>query len=393
MIAKTLLGKVLGSFTTGALEIDYWGEERQTYGRGKPTVSLLLKDPKVAGELVRKSDLGFGEAYMDGRIEFRTGRLDDLLKIINQNQTLVDSFLGKLRVYRPNKNVRQNQKKLIQSHYDLGNDFYKLWLDDTMTYTCAYFRTPTDSLEQAQRQKIDHVLRKLQLQPGHEFVDLGCGWGHLVVRAAKHYGAKGLGVTLSREQYEFATELAKKEGVADLATFKNINYQDLLPATKQYDRVVSVGILEHVGRGNHRHYFNVVDGLLKPGGVSALHSITQQTEVGTSPWIDKYIFPGGYIPSTREILSLLPNYNFRLTDYENLRIHYAMTLDEWSRRFEKHVPKITKMYDERFIRMWRLYLAGSSASFRHGINDLSQMVFTKGINNDLPLTREFLYKA
>ncbi|HUC20477.1 MAG TPA: class I SAM-dependent methyltransferase, partial [Candidatus Polarisedimenticolaceae bacterium] len=191
---------------------------------------------------------------------------------------------------------------------------------------------------------------------------------------------------------EFAVEMAKREGVSDLATFKNINYQDLIPTKKQYDRVVSVGLLEHVGQRNHRQYFDVVNALLKPGGVSVLHSITQQVEGAAPPWIDKYIFPGGYIPSLREILGLLPDYEFRLTDVENLRVHYAMTLDEWSRRFEKHIPAITKMYDERFIRMWRLYLAGSIASFRYGNNDLAQIVFTKGLNNDLPLTREFLYK-
>jgi cyclopropane-fatty-acyl-phospholipid synthase len=393
MISKTIFDRVLRGLTEGALEVDYWGVERKTYGRGKPTVTMVLKDPKVVGELVRKSDLGFGEAYMDGRIEFSKGSLAELLKITNRNQVVIDSSLGKLKAYRYNKNVRRAQKKQIQSHYDLGNDFYALWLDDTMTYTCAYFRSPSDTLETAQRQKIDHVLRKLQLQKGHEFVDLGCGWGHLVIRAAKLYGAKGLGVTLSREQYQYAKELAKKEGVADLATFKNINYLDLVPTKKQYDRVVSVGILEHVGRGNHRQYFKTVDSLLKPGGVSVLHSITNQIESGVSPWIDKYIFPGGYIPSIREIITLMPEFRFRLLDLENLRPHYALTLDEWLRRFEKHVPEITKMYDERFIRMWRLYLEGSKSSFRYGVNDLSQLVFTKGINNDLPLTREHLYTS
>ncbi|HUC20584.1 MAG TPA: class I SAM-dependent methyltransferase, partial [Candidatus Polarisedimenticolaceae bacterium] len=189
MITKAILDRVLRNLKVGALEIDYWGSERKTYGHGKPDITLLLKDSKVVGELVRRSDLGFGEAYMDGRIEFKKGDLVDLAKLTNQNQKLIDSSLGKLKGYRRHKNVRSNQKKLIQSHYDLGNDFYRLWLDDTMTYTCAYFRSPKDTLEQAQRQKIDHVLRKLQLEKGHEFVDMGCGWGHLVVRAAKLYGA------------------------------------------------------------------------------------------------------------------------------------------------------------------------------------------------------------
>ncbi len=375
----------------GAIEIDYWGTEKKVYGTGKPSAHLLIKDPKVLKDIIQKSELGFGEAYMDGRLEISNEELHGLLRLTAENAALMDS-IGKLKNYKFQKNAKAHQKRQIQTHYDLGNDFYKLWLDDTMTYTCAYYRTPNDTLEQAQRQKIDHVLRKLQLQKGHEFVDIGCGWGHLVVRAAKLYGAKGLGVTLSHEQYKFATELAEREGVADLATFKEMNYRDLLPNKKLYDRVVSVGILEHVGTGNHRQYFDVVNGLLKPGGVSVVHSITQQIERTMPAWIDKYIFPGGYIPSMREIVALMPKYGFRVTDMENLRPHYALTLEEWLRRFEKHLPAITAMYDERFVRMWRLYLAGSISGFRDGESDLMQIVFTKGINEDMPLTREHLYK-
>jgi cyclopropane-fatty-acyl-phospholipid synthase len=391
MISKTLFDKILNKIQVGAIEIDYWGEEKKIYGHGKPYATLIIKDPKVIREILQRSELAFGEAYMDGRVEISSDDLLGLLRLTNQNSALMNS-LGKLKGYRYEHNAKPNQKRQIQTHYDLGNDFYKLWLDDTMTYTCAYFCSQKDSLEQAQRQKIDHVLRKLQLQKGHEFVDIGCGWGHLVVRAAKLYGAKGLGVTISHEQYKFAVELAKKEGVSELAKFKEMNYQDLIPSNKQYDRVVSVGILEHVGRGNHRQYFDVVNSLLKPGGVSLVHSITQQTEKAMPAWIDKYIFPGGYIPSMREIISLIPEYGFRITDVENLRSHYALTLDEWLRRFENSLPEITKMYDEKFIRMWRLYLAGSISSFRDGESDLTQIVFTNGINDNLPLTREYLYK-
>lgn len=391
MIRKTIFDRVLSKIAVGAVEIDYWGSEKKIYGKGNPYATLIIKDPKALRDLIQRSELGFGEAYMDGRIEIKKDELLGLLQLTCENAFLVTS-LGKLKNYKFERNAKTNQKRQIQTHYDLGNDFYKLWLDDTMTYTCAYFKTAQDELELAQRQKIDHVLRKLQLQKGHEFVDIGCGWGHLVVRAAKLYGAKGLGVTISHEQYKFAVELAEREGVSDLAQFKEMNYQDLMPTKKQYDRVVSVGILEHVGRGNHREYFEVVNGLLKPGGVSLVHSITQQTEAMMPAWIDKYIFPGGYIPSMREIITLFPEYGFKVLDLENLRPHYALTIDEWLRRFEEHVPEITAMYDERFVRMWRLYLAGSISSFRWGDSDLSQIVFTKGINDTLPLTREGLYK-
>jgi cyclopropane-fatty-acyl-phospholipid synthase len=314
------------------------------------------------------------------------------LRFANLNQSAINKVLGIKSGYRFSRNVKRNHASQITSHYDIGNDFYKLWLDDTMTYTCAYFKQATDSLEAAQRQKIDHVLGKLQLQQGHTFVDIGCGWGNLVVRAAKLYGAKGLGVTLSQEQYKFATALAKKEGVSQLATFKCMDYLDLMKVPQQYDRVISVGILEHVGRNNHRNYFDVVDHLLAPGGISVLHSITEQTEVDIPAWIDHYIFPGGYVPSIREIVQILPEYDFHLTDYESLRMHYAMTLDEWLRRFESQLAEVRKLgYDERFIRMWRMYLVGSASAFRYGTYDLSQLVFTKGLVNDLPLTRAKLY--
>jgi cyclopropane-fatty-acyl-phospholipid synthase len=387
MISKTVFEQAVSRVRAGALEVDYWGEESKEYGTGKPYATLKINDPKALGEIVRRLDLGFGEAYMDERVDVDDKKLIEFVRFTDENAALLSNFLGKNMRYRYQVNSKKHQKNQIQSHYDLGNDFYKLWLDDTMTYTCAYFNSPKDTLEKAQRQKIDHVLGKLQLKKGHEFVDIGCGWGHLVVRAAKLYGAKGLGVTLSHEQYVFA----KREGVADLAHFENINYQDLLSSKKQYDRVVSVGILEHVGKGNLKQYFDVVNALLKPGGVSVLHSITQQVELPLPAWIDKCIFPGGYIPSLREVVKIIPEYGFRIVDIENLRPHYALTLREWLRRFDEHIDEIKEMYDERFIRMWRLYLAGSISSFESGNNDLSQIVFTKGIVNELPLTRKHLY--
>jgi cyclopropane-fatty-acyl-phospholipid synthase len=390
MIARVIFDQILSRAKHGPLAVNYWGEAKQ-YGKGKPNFTLKLTDESVASDIVKRFDLGFGEAYMDERLT--VDNLDEMLKFTYLNQTALKGVFGKKSGYSFRRNTKRNQEDQIKSHYDLGNDFYRLWLDDTMTYTCAYWKKKTDTLEAAQRQKIDHVLRKLQLAKGQEFVDLGCGWGHLVVRAAKLYGARGLGVTLSREQYEFAVDLAQREGVSDLAKFKHMNYQDMIKHDKQYERVISVGMLEHVGRGNHRQYFDVVDHLLAPGGISVLHSITEQTETEVPAWIDKYIFPGGYVPSVREVVQLLPDYDFHLTDYESLRMHYALTLDEWYARFEKNLDKVRELgYDERFIRMWRLYLRGSAASFRYGTYDLSQFVFTKGLKNDLPLTREQLYK-
>jgi cyclopropane-fatty-acyl-phospholipid synthase len=393
MIAKTIFDQLLSRAQFGPLTVDYWGSEQKQYGTGKSRFTLSIYDEGAVGDIVKRGDLGFGEAYMAGRLD--VDHMEELLRFAHLNRPAIEKVLGmgKKSGYHFARNVKRNHANQISSHYDLGNDFYKLWLDDTMTYTCAYFKQSTDSLEMAQRQKIDHVLRKLQLQKGQEFVDIGCGWGHLVIRAAKLYGAKGLGVTLSQEQYKYAVELAKKEGVSKLATFRCMDYLDLKKQQQQYERVVSVGILEHVGRGNLRQYFDVVDHLLVPGGMSVLHSITQQTEEDMPAWIDKYIFPGGYVPALREVVQVLPAYDFHLTDYESLRLHYALTLDEWHRRFEGQLDAVRKQgYDERFIRMWRLYLVGSAAAFRYGTFDLSQLVFTKGLVNDLPLTRAGLYK-
>lgn len=390
MIAKIAFDQILSRIRIGGVVVDYWGSETKTYGPEKPYFKLTINDPKAIGSILKSGDLGFGEAYAAGQIEV-DGSLDLVMRLVFENSAAIDQFGRVFRKFGLQRNTKDKQAEQIQHHYDLGNDFYELWLDKSMTYTCAYFKSAKDSLEQAQEQKLDHVIRKLQLKPGHKFVDMGCGWGHLVVRAAKLYGAEGLGVTLSREQFKYATELAKTEGVEKLAKFELLNYQDLPARKVQYDRVISVGLGEHVGRGNHKQYFKVVDQLLKPGGISVMHTITHQDEEPIPRWLDKHIFPGGYIPSIRELVGLLPDYGFRLQDYENLRIHYAMTLDHWLERFDAHRDWVVNKYSEEFYRMWRFYLAGSSGSFRYGDNDLSQLVFTKGNNNDLPLTREHLY--
>ncbi len=390
MIAKAIFEQVLSRANYGPIKVVYADESSKQFGgKGTPNFTVTLHNDNVLSDIIKRFDLGFGEAFMRGDVT--VDNLDAFLQFAYQNERDFKKTFGKKSGYKFNRNIRGKQLDQIKSHYDLGNDFYALWLDKTMTYTCAYFKEPNDSLETAQQQKIDHVLSKLQLSKGQEFIDLGCGWGHLVVRAAKKYKARGIGVTLSKEQYEYAKELAEQEGVSDLVEFHHMNYQDAPKLGKKFERVVSVGMLEHVGRGNHRQYFDVVDGLLLPGGVSVLHSITQQVEDDMSTWIDKYIFPGGYVPSVREVVQLLPEYDFHITDYESLRMHYNKTLDEWTRRFEKNLDKVRELgYDEEFIRMWRLYLRGSSTSFSHGTFDLSQFIFTKGLKNDLPLTRDYI---
>lgn len=391
MIEKQLLNGILSHISSGGVRVDYWDGTSVTYGPGKPLTAITIKHPKAVRAMIKNLSLGFGESYMNGLIDIE-GPLDEINRLAVENAPKFKA-LRKLRWARAhNRNVRGQQQRQIAHHYDIGNDFYRLWLDKSLTYSCAYFASPKDSLETAQLGKVDHILRKLQLTKDTSLLDIGSGWGTLLIRAAKEYGISGLGITLSREQLKHATDAAQAVGVGDRIRFELLNYQDLAESSERFDRIVSVGMFEHVGRGNHGTYFSAVQKLLKPQGISVLHSITHEHVTLPDPWIDKYIFPGGYIPAISQVVSAFPKYDFHLYDYENLRIHYAMTLDEWLRRFEKRKAAILKMYDERFYRMWRLYLASASAAFRYGDIGLSQFVFSKGLNNSLPLTREFLYQ-
>ncbi len=392
MVTKQIFHKILSNIEHGALQVTYWDGQTEIYGSGQPCNRITIKTPKALRAMLRNMSLGFGEAYMDGLIEIE-GPLTGIVKLMAQNSHLFSKF-GLTNVTQlAERNTRTKQASQIERHYDIGNDFYKLWLDKSMTYTCGYYHAKTDSLENAQTQKIDHVLQKLQLSKGHTLLDIGSGWGGLLIKAAKDYGAIGHGVTLSKEQYDFSVTAAQKAQVSDKVTFEYCNYQDLLKRDMRFDRIVSVGMFEAVGRNNLHTYYKVIKKLLVPGGVSVLHTITQEREIRVDPWIDKYIFPGGYAPSYREIIKDFPAYNFRLVDYENLRMHYVLTLREWLRRFETNKDAVIKMYDERFYRMWRLYLSNSISSFEYWDLSLSQIVFTKGLNNDLPLTRDFLYSS
>jgi cyclopropane-fatty-acyl-phospholipid synthase len=321
--------------------------------------------------------------------------IDQLIRFSSENKAAYGSlgnFKGVRALRSYTRNHRSHQKQQIAHHYDIGNDFYKLWLDESMTYSCAYFKKASDSLELAQKQKVDHLLQKLQLEKGQTMLDIGSGWGTLAIQAAVQYGVRVTGISLSEEQVKYSKEAAKKAGVSKQVSFKLMNYQDLAETGKVFDRIISVGMFEHVGRRNQNEYFKAVNKMLVNGGVSVLHTISHEFEEPADPWIQKYIFPGGYIPSIRQVVGALPDHDFHIVDFENLRMHYAMTLDIWRKRFAKNRPAVAKMFDEQFCRMWEFYLGTSSGSFRYGELSLSQIVFTKGLNNELPLTRKFLYK-
>ena len=387
---QKILGKVLSQIKHGTLNITFWDGKKRSFGSGEPSVNVRIQNPGILQKAIKSPSLVFGEAYMNGDIELDSP-LEDVITFaeLNPISFRMGRQWGRLRGL--NKNKKSKQAQYIAHHYDIGNDFYKLWLDATMNYSCAYFKSPEDSLETAQRQKTELILRKLQLKPGMSLLDIGSGWGYLLVTAAKQYKVKGLGVSLSHEQVQFAQALAKREGVDKLVTFRYLNYQDI-PPQKKFDRVVSVGFFEHVGRDNLANYFTAVDRHLVSNGISVLHTITHQDESPSDPWIDKYIFPGGYIPSVRETTNLIAKHGFCQYDYENLGQHYGMTIERWLNSYEHNQSNVINMYDARFYRMWRLYLIGAMLTFKTGSAGLSQWTFKKGKDPAWPLTRQYLYK-
>ncbi len=261
-----------------------------------------------------------------------------------------------------------------------------------MSYSCAYFTRPDDSLDQAQSNKIEYILRKLNLQKGERLLDIGSGWGELIIRAAKEYGVNALGITLSEEQYRKTKEIINEMGLNSKVDVRLMNYLDMEQGVYQFEKVVSVGMFEHVGKENLHKYMEIVNKLLVPEGISLLHTITCADEKSASnTWMKKYIFPGSYIPSLREIMWQLPEYDFHPMHIESLRMHYAKTLDIWYENFLSHIDEVREKFDERFIRMWSLYLQCCAASFRATDLDVFQILFTKGLNNSLPMTYDYLY--
>lgn len=355
-------------------------------GEGEPTFVVRFNKSLDIMELRRSTSLALGEAYMRGDIEVEGDLFQALDQLLGQmgKFSLDKSALKKLIF---TSNSKKNQKDEVSSHYDIGNDFYRLWLDDTLSYSCGYFKNPNDTLYDAQVNKVDYILEKLYLKEGMSLLDIGCGWGFLLIEAAKKYGINGVGITLSLEQHKKFSERIAEEGLEGQLTAELMDYRDLPKYGKTFDRIVSVGMVEHVGRDNYDLFLSCADKVLNPKGLFLLHYISALEEHPGDPWIKKYIFPGGMIPSLREMISLAASRRFYVIDVESLRRHYTKTLLCWDKGFKEHLDEVREMFDDEFIRMWDLYLCSCAATFHNGIIDLSQILMTKGVNNDLPMTR------
>lgn len=361
-------------------------DKTYTIGEGEPLFTVNVKNDISKKELLASAELALGEAYMRGDLDIE-GDLFTALRVLlpHFSKDGVDrSALSKLFNVSTRKSA---QKEQVSSHYDLGNDFFKLWLDKTMSYSCAYFKKEDVDLETAQHQKVDYILEKLYLKKGITLLDIGCGWGFLLIEAAQKYGVKGYGCTLSKEQWAEGQKRIEKLGLEDLVTIDLIDYRDVAKSGKTFDRIVSVGMIEHVGRPNLPLYMQDASDMLKDGGLFLLHYISGQDERETSAWTRKYIFPGGTLPSLREIIHIAYDEKFRVIDVESLRRHYYKTLMHWYNNFQKVKPQVEAARGTEFIRMWDLYLCGCAAAFYVGNIDLHQVLMTKGNNNDLPLTR------
>jgi len=389
-LARQML-EVLGN---PPIAVRLWNDEDIVPTGVVPIMRAHLRDRGALYRLLINPDLHFGDLYSVGRIDIE----GDLIAFLEtayraSSAAMRRSGLVKLRtklLNRPRANSLSDSRDNIHHHYDLGNDFYRLWLDtEAMQYTCAYYPGPDITLEQAQIAKLDHVARKLMLKPGDRVVEAGSGWGGLARHFAKHYGVTVRAYNISREQVTFARERAKAEGLDGRVEYVLDDYRNM---DGQYDVFVSIGMLEHVGTEQYGQLGDVIDRCLTPRGRGLIHSIGRNKPEKMNAWIEKRIFPGAYPPTLQEMMNIFVPNELSVLDVENLRMHYAKTLGHWLERFEQHTASAEAMFDPYFVRAWRLYLAGSIAAFTTGALQLFQVLFTRERNNDLPWSRAHIYK-
>ena len=360
-------------------------------------ITLKILDKSLHSKLLILPDLYFGEAYTNGSIVIENGTLTEFLdlalKNIGRGETnSLNAAINKIRgTYRflTNFNIKKKSKSNVAHHYDISEKLYDLFLDEKRQYSCAYFKKDDDTLEEAQNNKIDHLIKKLNLKPNQKVLDIGSGWGTLALEIAKKSKCEVIGVTLSENQYKFSIEKAKANGLENQVQFRLTDYRDL---NEKFDRIVSVGMFEHVGRKFYSTYFNSVSKLLNEDGVALIHTIgSVNPPRAPHPWITKYIFPGGYTPSLSEVVKPIENSGLMLADLEVWRMHYCHTLRNWKERFLSKREQVLEMFDEKFLRMWEFYLAGCEMAFKWGDQVVFQMQLIKK-HSSVPNTRDYIYR-
>ncbi len=400
------LNKIDYSKVHFGFEIQFPDSTKYIYDDHPIRFKVQFKNEQSLNDFLSRGNKAFAEQYMNQNIEI-DGDFYYIayLGLLIEKQGLQPNLWEKIKIlyyFLTHKNTKKQSQKNISHHYDLGNDFYSLWLDQNMQYTCAYFITPQDSLEKAQIQKMDLVCKKLQFRKGDFVLEAGCGWGGFAIYAVKNYGVRMRSYNISKQQIEYAKEWQKRLGIPESQLeFVLDDYREALHDKHNYDKFVSIGMLEHVGPENYETLFDIIYKKIPNKGLALIHTISRAYPRNQDPWVNQYIFPGGYIPSLGEIISPLerfikesktPRY-FYIMDIENLKYHYALTLDHWSKRFEENIETIRKKYGEAFVRMFRIYLRGSCSAFREGELTLLQILLKKGIDSQYPLTREHFIKV
>lgn len=376
--------KLLRILNQSEISLTLWDGTNVPENAADPVATIIYRDRSALYQSLWHPELYWGDLYASGRVEV-AGDLCKLLQLVYRGMRKQNISQRHQQVF----NTRGRAADNIHHHYDIGNDFYRLWLDHAaMQYTCAYYPEPDMELEDAQTAKMNHVCRKLQLKPGDTVVEAGCGWGGFALHMARQHDVTVKAYNISSEQVRYAREAAKVEGLSDRVEFVMGDYRNI---QGQFDVFVSVGMLEHVGPRHYPVLGQIIKNGLKPGGRGLIHTIGRDRAQAINPWIERRIFPGAYPPTLREMMDIFEAAEMSVIDVENLRLHYAKTLDAWWQRFEQNIEQVESMMDEQFARTWRLYLAGSSAAFKAGQLQLFQVLFTDRNNNDLAWSRQHLY--
>ncbi len=394
-----ILERLLGDrIQDGTLTVVMPGGDKSTVGSGEPHIVARIHDSKALWELLRGPRLAFGELYMQGRVTIEQGELIDLLSLVVGANRFEDGGhkgrlkkrLGLVKRLLPRRNDATASRRNVAHHYDLDERLYRLFLDSDLQYSCAYFHDPANSLEQAQADKKAHIAAKLYLKPGQRVLDIGCGWGGMALYLNRVADVEVLGVTLSEEQLRVARQRAEDAGVADKVKFELIDYRAV---TGRFDRIVSVGMFEHVGAAHFEEFFATCKRLLTDDGVMLLHTIGKYGKAGKpDPFTDKWIFPGYHLPSLSQMMAASEGVRLIATDVETLRLHYGYTLRHWLANCTAHRAEIVALYDERFFRMWEFYLAAAAVAFEQGAMNNFQVQYVRD-RRALPITRAYMQEA